>query len=270
MTDETIELIETLDGISTLELETLLTCLELPPLAAGMSSEMAQRDAGDQAVLIAHALGRLTERGYVSSDEPGRFMVRPAIAELLAAAAWPSSVLRLLEFQGGDPSALVFVYGIEGLAVVHEVSAEALHRLLPKRPADVATELDELLAAQVGPTASAAVAFRTSRAALMADGTTDPAEWRDIAESVADARAAMLSGRGIRLDAAQAGRAHERDLYLEVVGDAQTTQWLLTGIGLADDDLITCRPATAAHVRRAFAAMLAGSAFQTDADDDVS
>ena len=266
MTDETVELIEVLDGVSTLELETLLTCLELPPLAAGMTSELAGRDAGDQAVLIAAALGRLAERGYVTNDGQGQFTVRPAIAELLAAAAWPSSVLRVLEFQMGDASALVFVYGIEGLSIVHEVSAEAVHRLLPKRPVDVATELAELLASQVRPTASAAVAFRTSRAALMADGTTDPAEWKDIAESVAEARAAMLSGRGVRLDAAQAGRAHERDLYLEVVGDAQTTQWLLTGIGLADDDLITCRPATAEHVRRAFEAMLTGTAFPADAD----
>lgn len=267
MTDETVQLIEVLDGVSTLELETLLTCLELPPLAARMTSELAGRDAGDQAVLIAAALGRLAERGYVTNDEPGQFTVRPAIAELLAAAAWPSSVLRLLEFQGGEPSALVFVYGIEGLSIVHEVSAEAVHRLVPKRPVDVATEVGSLLASQVGATTSAAAAFRTSRAALMADGTTDPDAWTDIAQSVAEARGAMLSGIGVRLDAAQAGRARERDLYLEVVGGAQTTQWLLTGVGLADDDLITCRPATAEHVHRALTAMLADSAFPTDAND---
>ena len=252
-----------LDGVTARELDTLRVCLELPALAGAGVQPLSGMSESDQAIAIGRSLGELADRGYVQRLDDERFAIRPGISQLLQAAAWPATVVRLVAYATSEPQAVVFAYGIHDLAVVHEVSPEGSHRLMPKPTAEVRAEIEDLLVSQVTDPVSTVEAVTVSRGEFLASSVPDDDEVGADAVALEAAREAARSGTGARIDVAQAGRPGDRDPYFEVLGDSESTRWLLSGIGLADTDLITCRPATEAHVRGAFAAILRGTAFES-------
>lgn len=242
------------------ELATLSVCLELPqPVGLGVRPLDDLSDE-DRTLAIRSCLESLAQKGYVEALPGERFRVHDVAAQIVTVAARPSAVLRLLRSDGDQPTALVFVYGVRDLAVVHEVCLDGSQRLMPKTLADAVAEIADVLGglpAEADPPHEAVV---MTRAQLMPASQPTGADADPRVETIRSDLARATES--VRLDLAWLHGAATIAPYLTVFTSDAEPAWLLTGMGAEPDDVVTCHRAEVAHVRRALHSMLVGSAFE--------
>lgn len=248
---------EILDDLSVLDVEALSVALELPSIPGVGVRPFGDMDPEDSAAAMLHAMRGLVARGYVRDLGDDRFAVEPATAQVISAAAWPLTVLRVVTYVGGGVESFFFVYAREGVSIVHEIGPSGRHRLIPKSLASACDDLVGLLSHLVEAEDGEERAIVLPRRELMsaAPGTGDA----EIAEILARARATAASGYGIRVDLGDPRFPENGSLYVALLGGPNVDPWVLSGVGLDDEALVTCAPATKRDLRGALKAMLEAS-----------
>jgi hypothetical protein len=247
---------EVLDDLTILELEALTLALELPSLPGAGVHPFGDMDAEQAASAMLYAMRACAAKGYVAEVGDGQFQVQSAAAQILSAAAWPLSVVRMVTYDGDSVGAVLFVYLRPQIAVVHSIDPNGRHRLVARSLDAACDELIELVSGLVEAEQDDEAPLVISRAALArSDSSIDGVDL----DRLAELRRAMRSGAGVRVDLGDARFPEQGSLYVALAAGPDVDPWILSGIGLSDDALVTCRPATRSHLRGALDGLLAAS-----------
>lgn len=247
---------EVLDGLTILELEALTLALELPSLPGAGVHPFGDMGAEQAASAMLHAMRTCAAKGYVEEVGVGEFQVQSAPAQILSAAAWPLSVVRMVTYDGDSVSAVLFLYLRPQIAVVHSIDLEGHHRLVARTLDSACDELVELVSGLVKAEQDDEAPLVLARGALSgSDSSVDGIN----PDRLAEVRRAMRSGAGVRVDLGDARFPEQGSLYVGLAAGPDVDPWILSGIGLSDEALVTCRPATRSHLRGALNGLLAAS-----------
>lgn len=247
---------EVLDDLTILELEALTLALELPSLPGAGVHPFGGLDSEQAAAAMLHAMRACVAKGYVAEVGDGQFQVQSAPAQILSAAAWPLSVVRMVTYDGDVVGPVLFVYLRPQIAVVHSIDLDGRHRLVARSLDAACDELIELVAGGVESEQDDETALVLSRGALA--GSDSSMDGVDL-DRLAQVRRAMRSGAGVRIDLGDPRFPEQGSLYVALAAGPDVDPWILSGIGLSDDALVTCRPATRFHLRGAIDGLLAAS-----------
>jgi hypothetical protein len=250
-----------LSDLSSAELQTLCVALVVPPLVGLGVHPLDDISDDERVALMYRSMTSLADRGYVNRVGPGDFAVAPWVAQVMTAAGRPSAVIRILELANPEEPKVAFIYGIEELAVVHELQSDGTHRLLAKSLAQAVHEVSGILASFSSIGFGEDRRFTLRRGVLMSDDVLESTVDDGLLALITAARSAAASGQGIRVDVAWVFEGEAVEPYLAVLGADGQEHWLLTGIGQSSEDEITCHSASAHHVVEGFAAVLKGSVF---------